>query len=237
MYRIAFFWVGGDISIPKCYVESIRMIYGDGIEILQLSDENTESISGVDAVIRKNLPASIMLARLEAYSQVRMDDRYTFFTDADSLLINRLNIKAGNDILLTPRILDFPINPNYPEYYEEFVGKMIGEVMPFLFGAIALKGNNEFFKTLLAICEKLPTRFHRWYGDQYALHKAIKNQLFSYDLLDPNIHLRITKTAPTIWELTQLRNDGVQLITFKGPDSNKSENMPIALKNLRQLVQ
>lgn len=78
MYRIAFFWVGSDISIPKCYVESIRMIYGDGIEILQLSDESADSISGVDPVIRKNLPASVILVGLKAYSQVRIDDRYTF---------------------------------------------------------------------------------------------------------------------------------------------------------------
>lgn len=94
-----------------------------------------------------------------------------------------------------------------------------------------------FFKTLLAIFEKLPIRFHRWYGDQYALYKEIDNQLFSYDLFDPNIHLRITKIARTVWKLTQFRNDGLKLITFKGWDSNKSENMLIALKKFRQLVE
>lgn len=236
MYRIAFFWVGSDISIPQYYVESIRLIQGKDIEILQLSDQNTPCISGVDSVIRKQLPTPIMLARLQAYTQVRMDDRYTFFTDADSLLLNPLNIYPSEDILLSPRTQDFAINPNYPEFYEEFQGKFISEVMPFLFGAIALKNNNDFFNQLFEICEKLPTRFHRWYGDQFALQQAVKSKVISYGLLDPNIHLRIAKSPPSSDGLIQLRKEGVQLLTFKGPDSNKSVNIPLTLNKLRQTL-
>ena len=120
MSRIAFFWTGSNIVIPQYYVDSIRLVQGKDIEIIQLSDQNTPVITGVDSVIRKKLPTPIMLARLEAYSQVELDDNYTFFTDADSLLINPLNIKLSEDILLSPRLIDFPINANYPEYYEEF---------------------------------------------------------------------------------------------------------------------
>lgn len=234
--RVAFFWVGSDLTIPQSYVSSIRMIHGRDIEILQLSDENTQPIRGIDSVIRANLPVPIMLARLHAYSNVQVDSRYTFFTDADSLLINPLNIKGTEDILLTPRLQDFAINANYPEHYIEFEGKMIGEVMPFLFGAIALKNNNEFFKKLLEICEKLPPRFHRWYGDQFALQRAINDKVFINGLLNPNIHLRIVKSAPSYDELSQLRNEGVQILTFKGPDSNKSINIPLTLNRLRQLL-
>jgi hypothetical protein len=237
MYRIAFFWVGDNISIPQWYVESIRLIQGKDIEILQLSDQDTPRISGVDSVIRKQLPTPIMLARLKAYSQVRIDDNtYTFFTDADSLLLNPLNIKLSEDILLSPRTQDFAINPNYPEYYEEFQGKFISEVMPFLFGAIALKNNNDFFNQLFEICEKLPTRFHRWYGDQFALQLAVKGKIISYGLLDPNIHLRIAKSSPSADELIQLRKEGVQLLTFKGPDSNKSVNIPLTLNKLKETL-
>lgn len=232
MRRIAFFWVGSNISIPQYYVESIRMIHGNDIEILQLSDQKTASIEGVDQVLRDDLPSSIMLARLQAYSRVTIDNNYTFFTDADSLLINPLDIKSSADILLTPRMVDFPINPNYPEHYVEFQGKMISEVMPFLFGAIAIKNNNTFFKTLQGICESLPTRFHRWYGDQFSLKLALNDELFSHGLLDPKIHLHVLKSAPSISELKQLQNEGVQLLTFKGPDSDKMKNLPLTLKNL-----
>ena len=234
--RIAFFWVGSDLTIPQSYVTSIRMIHGRDIEILQLTDKNTQPIESVDTVIRADLPAPIMLARLHAYSNVQVDSSYTVFTDADSLLINPLNIKGTEDILLTPRILDFPINANYPEHYVEFEGKMINEVMPFLFGAIALKNNNDFFSKLLEICEKLPSRFHRWYGDQFALQKAVKDKIFCNGLLNPNIHLRITKSAPASDELSQLRKEGVQILTFKGPDSDKSINIPLTLNNLRQIL-
>ena len=234
--RIAFFWVGSELTIPQSYVTSIRLIHGRDIEVLQLTDKNTQPIEGVDSVIRADLPGPIMLARLHAYSKVTVDSRYTFFTDADSLLINPLNIKGIEDILLTPRVQDFPINANYPEHYLEFEGKMINEVMPFLFGAIALKNNNNFFSQLLEICEKLPPRFHRWYGDQFALQKAVKENIFCNGLLNPNVHLRITKYAPSSDELSQLRNDGVQILTFKGPDSNKLINIPLTLHNLRQLL-
>lgn len=234
--RIAFFWVGGDLTIPHGYVTSIRMVHGQDIEILQLTDKKTPSIEGVDTVIRADLPTPIMLARLHAYSNVQVDSSYTFFTDADSILINPLIINGSEDILLSPRVLDFPINPNYPEHYVEFEGKMISEVMPFLFGAIALKNNNEFFSKLLEICEKLPSRFHRWYGDQFALQKAVKDKIISNGLLNPNIHLRITKSAPTYDELSQLRNEGVQILTFKGPDSDKSINIAQTVNKLEQLL-
>ena len=236
MSRIAFFWTGSNIVIPQYYVDSIRLVQGKDIEILQLSDQNTPEITGVDCVIRNKLSTPIMLARLEAYSQVELDDNYTFFTDADSLLINRLNIKLSEDILLSRRLIDFPINANYPEYYEEFEGKMISEVMPFLFGAIAIKRNNLFFHHLLKICQKLPPRFHRWYGDQFALQKAVKDNSFTYGLLNPNIHLRIINYPQSILELIHLREQGAQLITFKGPSSNKSMNIPLTLKSLKEIL-
>ena len=40
---------------------------------------------------------------------------------------------------------DFKLNHNYPEYYEEFVNKAANQVIPFLFGALATKGNQQKF--------------------------------------------------------------------------------------------
>ncbi len=236
MNRIAFFWVGDQTSIPEAYVTSIRLIHGNTIEVIQLSDLDTPSIAGVNQVLRQKLCNDIMVARLEAYSLLELTEEYTFFTDADCLLLNPLVIESKNDILLTPRTINFKINANYPEHYPEFEEKMISDVMPFLFGALAVKRNNFFFQQLLKICQCLPSRFHRWYGDQVSLAHAVSNQLFDFGLLNPDIHLNIIKQVPTQTHIHDLHKKGVQLITFKGPTSDKEINLPLSLQYIRNIV-
>ena len=46
----------------------------------------------------------------------------------------------------------------------------------------------------------------------------------------------ILEHCQTSDDLSQLRSDGVQILTFKGPDSNKLINIPLTLHNLRQLL-
>jgi len=69
--RIAFFWVGDDISTPEYLVKSIRLTCGEGIKIIQLTDITTPAVPGVTSVMRNSLSEYIMVARLQAYSQLR----------------------------------------------------------------------------------------------------------------------------------------------------------------------
>ena len=39
MYTIAFFWVGDVVSIPDKLVSSIRLVMGNSIEVIQLTDQ------------------------------------------------------------------------------------------------------------------------------------------------------------------------------------------------------
>ena len=92
--------------------------------------------------------------------------------------------------------------------------------MPFLFGAIATRGDQrEVFDSLLNICLELPQRFHRWYGDQYALASAVATARFNYGLLDLEKHLVIVRSEIPSEGLSLLRDLDVQMITFKGPAS------------------
>jgi hypothetical protein len=219
---IVFFWVGKNISIPKSLVHSIRLVMGEDVNIVQLTDHDTEEISGVTSVKRYELPEQIMLARLEAYSKYEPDTEEVFFCDADSIFINKLSLPKDKEqkIFLTPRQQDFKINATYPEYYEEFVDKTAKEVMPFLFGAIATRDNQQiFFKELLNICLKLPNRFHRWYGDQFALKKYVDDGFERYTNLDTNIYLSVLRDQLTPQYLKNALDSNVQLITFKGPNS------------------
>lgn len=76
--QFAFFWVGQDITIPLALVDSIRFTYGEEAYIYQLSDKKTESIKGVDEIIRDELPNEIMLARLKAYSLIKTQNTTLF---------------------------------------------------------------------------------------------------------------------------------------------------------------
>lgn len=232
---IAFLWVGPEISIPSALVTSIRFVMSHDVEIVQLTDKKTPLVPGCNRTQRFALSKNIMVARLQAYSKYRYTSGLTFFCDADSLFIKPLVVDASNkNLLLTPRLHDFPINDRFPEYYPEFTGKMISQVMPYLFGAIATYGNqSKTFCDLLKICKSLPDRFHRWYGDQYSLFVAINNKLLDFGHLNPAKHLHITKDILTSDQLQNLQKEDIQMVTFKGPQSK--QYLFSTLENLKSL--
>jgi len=223
--RIAFFWVGDDIAVPEYLVRSVRLVAGIDFEIIQLSDLTTPVVPGVSGISRHALSDSIMVARLQAYSYLEWSSNFTYYCDADSIFISRPIVDSNSDILLCPRIDNFKINPRYPEYYPEFEGKMIMEVMPFMFGAIIARGKNNIFSSLLKKCLKLPARYHRWYGDQVALAKAVGAGNFTYSIIDPYIYLNVMSGIPTREHIVTLIDNGVQMITFKGPHVEKSRGL------------
>ena len=166
--QIAFFWVGETVATPTLLVKSINLIYGENQpKIYHLTDKNTPKIDGVTNTIRSDLSREIMVARLEAYKNFPFNGKHTFFCDADSLFINKLNLSNFDyNIYLSIRKENSFV---YSEGYPEFEKKTFIDVMPFLFGAMLVKDGKEFFHNLLLICNDLPKRFHNWYGDQYSL--------------------------------------------------------------------
>lgn len=231
---IAFFWIGKNIDIPTALVRSIRLVMNDNINVIQLTDHETEQVPGVNSTKRFDLSNKIMIARLEAYSQYEAETENTFFCDSDCLFINQLKFPDynGKNILLSPRLKNFKINYNYPEYYEEFKNKTANEVMPFLFCAIATKGNQQnFFINLLNICLNLPDRFHRWYGDQYSLHLKTKAEKNQYGLLEPMIYQHEIKQPLVLKYLEKIHDIGTQILHFKGPDSKILIKQALSLLN------
>ncbi|MDA8860204.1 hypothetical protein N9I33_01985 [Paracoccaceae bacterium] len=123
MYTIAF--SGSFTSIPYNLASSIRLVIGQGIEVVQLTDFRTPKIIGVTKVHRLLVSPEVMVARLQAYGQVTSSNSSTFFCDADSIFINPLDLKLNNgDFLVTKKIKDGLVNYKYPEFYPEFKGKM-----------------------------------------------------------------------------------------------------------------
>ena len=230
--QFAFFWVGNDISIPLALVNSIRFTYGDEAYIYQLSDKKTESIKGVNEIIRDELPNEIMLARLKAYSLIKTQNT-TLFLDADSLIIQKLKLPDFNKYracLVKRDDQTSILNHNYPEYYPEFFNQKIIDIMPILFGLIVTPDGGKLFDELFKNALKLPDRFHRWYGDQMAMAQEwIKNKE-NYLLLKQEEYLFVTRTSLNKAQLEDLIKNGVKIITFKGPHSKQF--IPETLKEL-----
>ncbi|MBF0444579.1 MAG: tetratricopeptide repeat protein, partial [Magnetococcales bacterium] len=90
--RVGFFWVGKDITIATNLVKSARLIHNQNIDIFQLTDLNTPDVPGVTNVLRGDLSKDIMLARLQAYQNLKLSDQYTLFCDADCIFINKIEL-------------------------------------------------------------------------------------------------------------------------------------------------
>jgi hypothetical protein len=234
MDHIAFFWVGNDTRIPQCLVDSARLVYGQDVCIHQLSEETTPAIAGVDQVVRTVLSPFIMVARLQAYAALPPQDGMVFYCDADSLIINRLQLHTldPQHIHIVPRDNGSAlVNPHYPEHYQEFEGKTLNEVMPFLFGAMAVQEGDTFFTHLLALCLALPERFQRWYGDQVALFAYYQRHALQFTGLDALVFLHIERDVISAERFHALVLAGTRMVTFKGP-STKTYIHP-SLENLR----
>ena len=232
--QIAFFWVGDDTLIPTYLVKSINLVYQKKVKIFHLTNFNTPEIEGTTETLRLNLKQDIMLARLQAYKEFPYNSNLTFFCDADSLLIQKLNLlNFQNDIYLAKRQEEMIMNYHYPEFYPEFINKKATEVMPYLFGAMAIRNGKNIFSKLLEISEKLPDRFHRWYGDQYSLMKFVKQNKTLINYLPSDLFLKIMRQIPDKFILKNYMQNNIKMITFKG--SNSKKYLEIGYNNLFNL--
>ncbi len=218
-FDFVFFWKGSDIECPQTLVRSIRIIYGNTTRIVQLSDRDTPQVPGASELIGRSVHPDMMLSRLEACAKFSLS-RPAVFLDADMLVIDRFELPAlrEKDVVLLKREQNAtaPINPNYPEHYPEFVGKSLGEVMPFVASFIAT-ANNRFFSDLLEVALALPERFHRWYGDQMALKRLAERKKYRIKEVSESIFSLPTKSALGRNEIISSRTSGVRLLHFKGP--------------------
>mgnify|MGYP001199124147 CR=1 FL=1 len=221
MDQIAFFWVGKDIEIPTYFVKSINNIYSDNdVKITHLTDNKTSDIEGVTNTIRSNLSEGLMVARLEAYLNYNHNDKLTYFCDADSLLLDKLDLhKFEEDFYFIKRNFEdnwLINNQDWIEKYPEFSNKYFNDVMPFYAGGMLVRNGRAFFSELLDHCQNLQKNFHKWYGDQVSQKIIFDEGKFNIQFLDQNIFLKIIKKELNLEEIEILNMLGTKMITFKG---------------------
>lgn len=216
---IAFFWVGGDLAIPTHLVKSINHHCEFVNNIIQISDLKTSKVRGVDKFFQLDLPSDIMSARLIAYASLEEQAEELLFVDADTLFLSdpTIRIDFRKELGLNRRNTDFFMNDKWPEYYPEFTGRKASDVMPYLFDLIYYSGNGNPFSEMLEICQRLPSRFHRWYGDQVAL--KVYAETFPEKCADiaNRDQFMILEDMPSPEEIQKFYREGVFALTFKGP--------------------
>ena len=224
MDQIAFFWVGENIEIPSILVKSIRKVYpNNDVKITHLTNMKTPNIDGVSNTIRSELSKKLMLARLEAYVNYTHNDDLTYFCDADSILLDKLNLDTFDDnyYFIKRNFEDNWLinNPEWIEKYPEFSNKYFNDVMPYYAGGMLVRNGHSFFKELLQHCKDLRENFHSWYGDQVSQKIIFDNKKFDIKFIDQNIFLKIVKKELKSEEIEILNILGTKMITFKGQET------------------
>ena len=231
--RIAFFWVGTNTEIPAMLVQSIRLAFGDAMEIVQLSDKGTPRIAGVTRCKNLKLSPRIMVARLEAYAS--LSERIpTLYLDADMLIVRPFDLPslAENEIGVTHRDIDDSglINWRFPIEYPELEGKKIEAEMPYIYSFIYASTEILFLRQLTQL-RKLPKRYQEWYGDQITLKKELGSARFVLKDFDAGLYNRTVKSAIEFKELTASMPD-LCITHFKG--ARAKDEMRYALSYLNE---
>lgn len=219
--RIVFFWVGQDIAIPQMLVRSIRLAFGPEMEVVQLSDRETPAVDSVSVCKRQKLSPRIMVARLEAYAGLAIKDP-TLYLDADMMIVRPFDLPPlqGNEVGVTPRSDHVEINWQYPIDFPEFRGKLVSDVMPYIYSFVY--ANSEIlFVRQLTLLRKLPKRFQLWYGDQVTLKSELDSGRYQVRPFNVETYNRTVRSVAD-YQHAMTNTPDLCIAHFKGPQGKQA---------------
>jgi CheY-like chemotaxis protein len=219
--RIVLFWVGQDIAIPQMLVRSIRLAFGPDMEVVQLSDRETPAVDGVSVCKRLKLSPRIMVARLEAYASLAIREP-TLYLDSDMMIVKPFDLPPlqANEVGVTPRTDRVEINWRYPMEYPEFRGKLLSDVMPYIYSFVYANSEILFVRQLNQL-RKLPKRFQLWYGDQVTLKSELDSGRYGVRAFDVDTHNRTVRSVAEYQHAVASTPD-LCIAHFKGPQGKQA---------------
>ncbi len=184
---VAFLHAGPDLSLPTILVQSVRRAM-PGARVLQLSDEETEAVPGVDQVDRRPWDrTSLMTFRMEHYAALPADGARHLFLDTD--IVVQADVSVGFDldgafdVAMNRRESTLVRPPGFREF-PELLGQNLATLMPYNTGVIFSR-NPAFWQVALEHLRSLEPRYHRWFGDQVAVRMACETGRFKVLDLHP----------------------------------------------------
>ena len=156
--KVAFLHVGDDLRLPTLMAASAKRL---GYALVQMTDERTSAVPGVDAVVR--LPwdgERLMTYRLQHLAALAEP---ALIVDTDVVFVRDVRHvwEQEFDVALTRRDGPAP-DPN---------GVDLAEVMPYNTG-VMFSRSQPFWQRCHELCSGFPPEVQRWYGDQYAVRFA-----------------------------------------------------------------
>lgn len=163
--NVGFLHVGDDARLAEIMVESVRRVM-PGVGIVQMTDETTPAVLGVDMVIRRPYDGvHLMTYRLDHLAALHPADWLILDTDVvvqkcvrhvfDSMLVY--------DAVALTRRYGTIIGPG---------GVNIVELMPYNTGVMFVR-DIRFFARAAAACHSFPEHHQRWWGDQLAVKHVV----------------------------------------------------------------
>jgi ADP-heptose:LPS heptosyltransferase len=175
-----FFRTGADHELwyVRKFVRSLRES-NPNAEIIMCTDSKTSSIEGVTRRFEYDSDSTdYMEYRLRIYAELNLDYP-AMYLDDDMIVQRRINPK---ELLGDKRVVfcrrsfsnNLSFNPDIKGLsFEEYRGKSLGEVFPYLACATVTK-DASVWRELLHILSCTAPKYRKWYGDQEAMKIMVK---------------------------------------------------------------
>ena len=125
MYQLVFYWKGLDIQIPTILVKSALLTNDKDLRIIQISDQKSPRVEGVNNIFRINSTENILMDRLHGYGLVNTKNNKTLFLDADTIILKKIDFHIyDSGIYLYKRTTTQMFNMKYNEEYPELANKL-----------------------------------------------------------------------------------------------------------------
>lgn len=182
---VLFYRSSGDINIVQILVGALRAVYQSEVDIIFLTDKNTECPIGIDECIRYDFTStSLMKSRIEAYASYE-PIRPSIYLDSDILPSSKIDqpflATLRGSYVFCKRYygLNNPFNPNFRGVeYTKYSGQTAGEAYPIL-ASFSYAENNKFWRQCLKEFSSLDQSFYKWYGDQEVIKIVTAKGIFN----------------------------------------------------------
>jgi hypothetical protein len=165
--------IGDDISAPQKMVKSL-LRYNPDANVIMLTNKDTPDVMGVTERCEYDLNREeLMTSRIKAFALRNLDEP-ALYIDTDMIFVDRVvvgDILGDSEIVMCRREFQREAIFNVEQRgirFDEYEGKTIDEVYPFIACATATK-NGAPWQIMLGMFDKIDPKYRKWYGDQEVL--------------------------------------------------------------------
>ena len=165
---VCFLHFGADLAIPSLMVASVRKAM-PGAEVVQMTDQRTAAVPGVDSVIRADWDGTkLMIYRLAHLAA--LERPACVILDTDVVVQRSLEpvFERAFDVALTLR--QEPVRTLDKT-------KDLAPEMPYNTG-VMFSREPRFWQAALECCRALPAKNHDWWGDQLSVKQVADSGAF-----------------------------------------------------------